>query len=165
MDGLETTTTAGASLRDFLHLLFKRKSQIIAFFAATVITVAAGTLDVWAVDGLAGEEFSVRVDTRNDNGDGTTGLQPVLSLLDRDGQTRVDDTKIREEACPVASTCGGTCPLFTRRLPFSGTFYITVGAQDGLSCTGGKYKLVVRSPHGSRPTLVADDVPPGTFEP
>ena len=128
-------------------------------------TVAAGTLDVWAVDGLAGEEFSVRVDTRNDDGDGTTGLQPLLSLLDRDGETRVDDTKILEEACPVASTCGGTCPLFTRRLPFSGTFYISVGAQDGVGCTGGKYKLVVRSPRGSRPTLVADDVPPGTFEP
>ena len=128
-------------------------------------TVGAGTVDVWAIDGLAGEEFSVSVDTRIDNGDGSTGLQPVLSLLDRDGETRVDDTKIREEACAVTSTCGGTCPLFTRRLPFSGTFYISVGAQDGIGCTGGKYKLVVRSPRGSRPTLVADDVPPGTFEP
>jgi len=125
----------------------------------------AGKVDVWAIDGLAGEEFSVRVDTRNDDGDGTTGLQPVLSLLDRDGQTPVDDTKMREAVCPVTSTCGDTCPLFTRRLPFSGRFYITVGAQDRLGCTGGKYKLVVRSPRGSRPTLVADDVPPGTFEP
>jgi polysaccharide biosynthesis protein PslE len=32
------------SLRDFLHLVFKRRIQILLFFAATVITVAAGTL-------------------------------------------------------------------------------------------------------------------------
>ena len=51
-------------------------------------SVGTGTVDVWAIDGLAGEEFSVRVDTRNDNGDGTTGMQPVLSLLDRDEDAR-----------------------------------------------------------------------------
>ena len=32
------------SLRDFLHLVFKRRIQILLFFAVTVITVAAGTL-------------------------------------------------------------------------------------------------------------------------
>ena len=32
-----------ASLRDFLHILFKRKIQIILFFCATICTVAVGT--------------------------------------------------------------------------------------------------------------------------
>jgi uncharacterized protein involved in exopolysaccharide biosynthesis len=33
-----------ASLRDFLHVVFKRKTQILIFFGLTFITVAIGTL-------------------------------------------------------------------------------------------------------------------------
>lgn len=35
-----------SSLRDFLHVLFKRKSQILLFFLVTVCTVAAGTFAI-----------------------------------------------------------------------------------------------------------------------
>jgi uncharacterized protein involved in exopolysaccharide biosynthesis len=38
--GLEISKT---SLRDFLHVLFKRKIQILLFFGVTVCTVAIGT--------------------------------------------------------------------------------------------------------------------------
>jgi len=41
MDTLERTQ---ASLRDFLHVLFKRKIQILLFFAVTVCVVAVGSL-------------------------------------------------------------------------------------------------------------------------
>lgn len=40
MDALQTTR---ASLRDFLHVVFKRKTQILLFFATIVLTVAIGT--------------------------------------------------------------------------------------------------------------------------
>ena len=43
MDAMQTTKT---SLRDFLNVVFKRKSQILLFFFATVLTVAIGTFMV-----------------------------------------------------------------------------------------------------------------------
>ena len=41
---MDTPGTTQASLRDFLHVLFKRKIHIPLFFGATVCTVAIGTL-------------------------------------------------------------------------------------------------------------------------
>ena len=40
---METYEPNRASLRDFLHVLFKRKAQILLFFIVTVATVAVGT--------------------------------------------------------------------------------------------------------------------------
>ena len=40
---METLETWRWSLRDFLHVVFKRKNQIILFFLATVCTVVIGT--------------------------------------------------------------------------------------------------------------------------
>ena len=40
---METPEFSRASLRDFLHVLFKRKTQILVFFFATFFTVAIGT--------------------------------------------------------------------------------------------------------------------------
>ncbi len=41
---METHEPNRASLRDFLHVLFKRKVQILLFFFVTFLTVAVGTL-------------------------------------------------------------------------------------------------------------------------
>jgi polysaccharide chain length determinant protein (PEP-CTERM system associated) len=41
---METIEFKQTSLRDFLHIIFKRKSQILIFFAVTVCTVVVGTL-------------------------------------------------------------------------------------------------------------------------
>jgi hypothetical protein len=128
-------------------------------------TVAAGSVDVWAINGAAGDEFTVQLVNLNDNGDGTTGIQPEITMLDRDGQTALADTLMHTEACPVTSMCGNTCPNFSRRLPFSGTFYLQIGSSSGPGCTGGGYKLLVQSPGGIKPILMADDVVPGTFAP
>lgn len=43
---METLNTSRISLRDFLHVVFKRKSHILLFFFATVCTVAIGSLFV-----------------------------------------------------------------------------------------------------------------------
>ena len=40
---MDTHEFSRASLRDFLHVLFKRKTQILLFFLATFCTVAIGT--------------------------------------------------------------------------------------------------------------------------
>ena len=40
---METIEFKQTSLRDFLHIIFKRKSQILIFFAVTVCTVVVGT--------------------------------------------------------------------------------------------------------------------------
>jgi polysaccharide chain length determinant protein (PEP-CTERM system associated) len=40
---METIEFRQSSLRDFLHVIFKRKNQILIFFVATVCTVAIGT--------------------------------------------------------------------------------------------------------------------------
>lgn len=41
---MDTRKTADRSLRDFLHVLFKRKIQILLFFGATLLTAALGLL-------------------------------------------------------------------------------------------------------------------------
>jgi len=43
---METVENRRWSLRDFLHVIFKRKNQILLFFAATVVTVVVGTFVV-----------------------------------------------------------------------------------------------------------------------
>ncbi len=40
---METYEPTRASLRDFLHVLFKRKIEILLFFFITFFTVAVGT--------------------------------------------------------------------------------------------------------------------------
>ncbi len=43
---MDATQTTRSSLRDFLNVVFKRKSQILLFFFATVLTVSVGTFMV-----------------------------------------------------------------------------------------------------------------------
>ena len=40
---METLEFGQSSFRDFLHVIFKRKNQILIFFAVTVCTVVIGT--------------------------------------------------------------------------------------------------------------------------
>ena len=40
---METLEFRQSSFRDFLHVIFKRKNQILIFFAVTVLTVVIGT--------------------------------------------------------------------------------------------------------------------------
>jgi len=122
--------------------------------------VPEGKVDVWSFTGQAGDELRVRVMTRDDNGDHTSNLQPMVALLGSDIQTPVGDTDVKNVPCGVPNMCGGACQALNRRLPFSGTFYLAVKAVGGGGCTGGKYRLVLVSPGGTVPLLAYDDVDP-----
>lgn len=121
---------------------------------------SAGKVDVWSVTGRAGDKVIVRIKTRDDTGSGQSTLEPSVTLLGNDQSTPVADTDVNEVPCSVPNTCGSTCPQLQRVLPFNGTFYMAVRAQGGNGCGGGKYRLVVTTPGGAAPTLVADDVTP-----
>jgi hypothetical protein len=119
--------------------------------------VAPGRTDVWAITGQAGDQIVARVTTRDDTGTNVSNLQPRLVLIENDGVTPVIDTTVRSVNCAVPNTCGGSCSLLKRTLPFSGTFQLAVTACTSTGCTGGKYKLSVVTPHGALPLLVNDD--------
>src|SRR5262249_18785347 len=115
-------------------------------------SVPAGKADLWAISGHAGDQITVRVKTRDDNGNGASNLHPALTLLGAD-LTPVADTIVRNVPCAVPNVCGASCQAFTRSLPFNGTYYIEVGAAVPAStCGGGLYRLLVTSPNGTIPT-------------
>jgi hypothetical protein len=118
--------------------------------------------DWYAITGNAGDQIRVRVKTRDDNGNGSSNLSPVVRLIGVDGTTPVDDTFIRETDCSVPNVCGEPCPQFQRTLPFSGTFTLVIQAKTDAGCSGGAYRLVYVSPGGATPVLVLDDVPSGS---
>jgi hypothetical protein len=120
--------------------------------------VPEGKADVWSFAGHAGDDVIVRVKTLDDNGNGTSNLHPTMVLLDSDQATPVADTSIKIAACSVPNVCGAGCPQLKRSLPFTRTYYVVVKAAANDACGGGKYKLVVVSPGGTVPQLVADDV-------
>lgn len=120
--------------------------------------VPAGKADVWSFSGQAGDEVIVRVKTGDDNGNNTSNLRPLMAVIDSDGATLLADTSIKSAGCGVPNVCGSSCPTAKRRLPFSRTYFVAVKAGATAPCTGGKYKLVLVSPTGVVPTLVADDV-------
>jgi hypothetical protein len=121
--------------------------------------VAAGKVDVWSFSGQAGDEVKVRVMTRDDNGDHTSNLRPIVTLVGSDNVTPVADTNIKNVPCSVPNVCGSTCPVFNRVLPYTGTFNLAIQAGGG-GCTGGRYRLIVVSPGGAIPIQVADDIDP-----
>jgi hypothetical protein len=120
--------------------------------------VPSGKVDVWSISGEAGDDIKLHVQTRDDNGNDTSTLQPVVTLLASDGSTPVADTSLNGEPCRIPNSCGSTCPQLHRRLPFTGTFYVAIHGGGG--CNGGKYRLIVVSPSGAVPVLVHDDVDP-----
>jgi hypothetical protein len=114
--------------------------------------VIAGATDLVSITGTAGEEVVATVDTRDDNGNGTSNLHPTITLLAADGLSVVADTTVETVPCGVPNVCGSGCQQFKRTLPFSGTFFIAVhGVIDG-PCTGGQYRLEVTSPSGLVPS-------------
>ena len=123
-------------------------------------TLAPGTADIWAIDGTADDLAKVYIRTRDDNGDGTSNLEPVVTYLGSDGTTPVANTNIATGPCSVPNVCGRRCPMFKRRFPFTGTFFVRIEASQANGCTGGDYQLVVVTPGGQIPTLVADDITP-----
>ena len=114
-------------------------------------------VDVWAITGQADQLINARVQTRDDGG-GVSSLEPALIFLENDNTTAIADTTVRSIQCAFPNACGGTCAQFKRTLTHNGTFHIAVKADTSGGCIGGRYKLIVTSPGGALPVLVADDV-------
>lgn len=121
-------------------------------------TLAAGKIDVWSIDGTADDKIAVRIKTRDDDGTGTSQLDPVLTYIGTDGVTTVGDTSVVPVPCSVPNSCGTSCSAFKRRFPFSGTFFLAVKASTLNGCGGGDYQLLLTGAGGQTPVLVADDV-------
>jgi hypothetical protein len=124
---------------------------------------AAGVYDVWALPGLQeGTKVEVRIETRDDTpGSGSSSLEPKLQFVSATSLTnyKIINTNVRDQTCQVANVCGQPCPIFKRSAPDSGTYYVAVSADTSGGCTGGgRYKLVVTTPGGLVPQLVADDL-------
>jgi hypothetical protein len=122
--------------------------------------VPEGKVDVWSFAGTAGDLITVRVKTRDDNGNQTSNLHPLITMLDSDGVTPVPDTNVKITPCSVPTVCGAGCPEFRRHVPFTRTYFLAIRAASNDSCSSGAYRLVVVSPGGQLPVLVADDVDP-----
>ncbi len=120
-------------------------------------TLTAGKVDIWSIDGTADDEIRVRVKTGKDLGAQST-LNPVLTYVSNDGTTVVANTNVISVPCSTPNTCGQDCPMFKRRFPFSGTFFVQIEAATLAGCSGGGYQLVVTTEGTGAPVLVADDV-------
>lgn len=122
-------------------------------------SVAPGKVDLWAIDGIADQEITVRVKTKDDLG-GVSGLEPKLTYISMDGTSTVANTSVVEIPCGVPNICGKQCSAFKRRFPFSGTFFLAVESNLANGCGGGSYRLKVTTQGGGTPVLVADDIDP-----
>jgi hypothetical protein len=117
------------------------------------ISHPSGTImgDEWSVDGYAGDVLTIQVDTRDDTGAGTSGLDPVVFVKRPDGTyyAFADDNVI----CSRAPVCGYQCPrLENITLDQSGRWIIIVRDFDSatgteVQCTGGAYNLYVTGPY------------------
>jgi hypothetical protein len=108
--------------------------------------------DEWTFTGKRGQRVEIRIDTRDDFGNQTSGLDPVLILKDPSGRIihYADDTT----DCSVPPVCGYFCPILNVHLPADGIY--TVVARDynsatmtGDQCNGGSYLLTLKSNHRS----------------
>jgi len=93
---MDTQETSKTSLRDFLSVLFKRKTLILLFFFATVVTVAIGT---FLLDPVfeAYSQVLVKVGRENLYVPPTGNVSPVISL-NREEQVNSEIEIIRSGA-------------------------------------------------------------------
>jgi len=76
---METPEFSRASLRDFLRILFKRKTQILLFFLATFSTVAIGTFAIKPTD-EAKAQILVKIGRESMYVPATGSGNPVISI-------------------------------------------------------------------------------------
>ena len=120
--------------------------------------------DVWTfVVPEPGAPVRIGVDTRDDNGDGTSNLDPVAFLFDETGATffGVGDDEV---SCTRAPVCGFACPQIGPLFLPPGTYKVVIRDFDTATatdaqCIGGAYVLSVAGPVGQVEalTLVSDD--------
>jgi hypothetical protein len=114
--------------------------------------------DEWTFNGRSGQNVVLILDTRDDFGNGTSGLDPVLILKDPAGN--VVDVADDNEECNVNAVpvCGFKCSIIGVDLPTTGKYTIIVRDFDtatttGKQCNGGSYVLDVDGPDGVKRSL------------
>jgi hypothetical protein len=132
-DAIEASSPATQALFPNIPVTRKRKEDVVA-----------GRVDLWKINGKAGDEIVVRVNTRDDTGSGGSTLSPLLVLLAADHTTPIADTNYKTQPCNVPNSCSNACPAFRRTLPFDGDYYVAVAGHGG--CTAGLYRLAVEAP-------------------
>ncbi len=116
--------------------------------------------DLWTFRVRKAGNVTIKVDTRDDNGDSTSNLDPIAFLFDQSGKNLLgsaDDTF----SCAREPVCGFSCPeigpIFLKR----GTYKVVVRDFNGATitdaqCNGGAYSLSVTG-RVKRLRLVKDD--------
>lgn len=102
---VETPETTNPSVRDFLHLVFKRKAQILTFFGATVLIVTIGTL-LWPPAFEAASQILVKIGRENLFVP-ASGVSPVVNI-NREHQinSEIEILKSRSLAKKVVDALG-----------------------------------------------------------
>ena len=114
---MDIRETAKASLRDFLHVVFKRKIQILFFFTCTICAVVIGTL-LTKPTYKATSQILVKIGRENVYVPTVSDLRPVISF-NRQEQTssEMEILKGRSLAVKVVESLGPTAfyknPLFS----------------------------------------------------
>jgi hypothetical protein len=105
--------------------------------------------DQWTFYGRRGGTVHLKIDTRDDFGNNTSGLDPVLILTDSRGNVlnREDDNT----TCSIPQVCGYQCPEFSLTLPADGVYKIIAQDYDSATltdqqCNGGSYLLSFEGP-------------------
>jgi uncharacterized protein involved in exopolysaccharide biosynthesis len=98
----------GPSLRDFLHVIFKRKTQVLLFFAATVCTVAIATFLIRPTYEVT-SQILVKMGRENLYVPASAKLSPVINF-NREAQMKseIEILRSRSLAETVAENLGPT---------------------------------------------------------
>ena len=107
--------------------------------------------DEWTFSGTNGQHVILEMNTRDDFGNGTSGLDPVLILKDPAGNVvdfADDNLTCDPNAVPV---CGFQCGRIDTNLPASGKYTIVTrdfntATTTNKQCNGGSYLLTVQGP-------------------
>lgn len=106
--------------------------------------------DKWTFSGYPKEDVVIKVDTRDDFGNETSGLDPVVILLDPQGNEVAWEDDNAE--CSVDPVCGFSCPRLHYELTSSGRYTIIVRDYNHAvydegyeQCNGGSYHLSLES--------------------
>jgi len=102
---VETPETTNPSMRDFLHLVFKRKAQILTFFIVTVLIVTIGTF-LWPPAYEAASQILVKIGRENLFVP-ASGVSPVVNI-NREQQinSEIEILKSRSLAKKVVDALG-----------------------------------------------------------
>lgn len=120
--------------------------------------------DIYTFWGTAGQTITIKVDTVDNTGMGSSTLDPIAFLVDPNGVLiAVSDN---DTPCTVPQICGFSCPFIHMPLPLDGIYRLIIGDTNNDICTGGPYTVIAQGTTPIPPptgnglrglTLIVDD--------